>query len=611
MMNSNRVLLNACILLGGIILFGSVSAQEATPGAEWLTYNRSLDGHRFSPLKQITVDNADQLGEVCRVQIDGPASFHAGLIVDDGVIYTDTARQTVALDATTCRLRWKFDYQPEEERCGGSNRGLALLNGRLFRGTCDGRFIALDAATGKLLWKNVIAAPRLGEASSAVPLAWQNMVFMGIAGSESGIRGRVMAYDATTGKELWRFHTIPMGDETGANTWKRKGTAKTGGGGVWGAMSLDVTTGELLVPVGNPWPDIDIGYRPGENLFTDSIVVLDALTGKLKWWYQVSPKDWMDLDLAAAPVIYRADGARDYLVIGGKDGYVTAVDRDTHKKLWRTPVTTIEDIYKKPSREGSRMCPGYAGGVEWNGPALDKKNNNLIVGAVDICFLVTLGDTNYKAGQLNFGGNIEPVGEYTGWVTALDSVSGTVRWKYHAEKPVTAGVTPTAGGVTFTGDLAGNFLVFNSKNGDVLLKKDVGGAMAGGVVTYETGGKQYVAVASGNISRNAFGDVGFPSVVIMTLNPGAPPTALNVATAVAAGGLANGRRLFNQVCASCHGNDGNLIADRKLSDLSKRMSLEETIAIIKNPKDPMPKLWPDLINEQSVMDVARFIRDEL
>lgn len=599
------------IAMVGVFLVSITMAQEASPGAEWLTYNRSLDGHRFSPLKQITVDNADQLGEVCRVQIDGPASFHAGLIVDDGVIYTDTARQTVALDATTCRLRWKYDYQPEEERCGGSNRGLALLNGRLFRGTCDGRLIALDAATGKLIWKNVIAAPRLGEASSAVPLAWQNMVFMGIAGSESGVRGRVMAYDATTGKELWRFHTIPMGDEVGANTWRRKGTAKTGGGGVWGAMSLDVTTGELLVPVGNPWPDIDIGYRPGENLFTDSIVVLDALTGKLKWWYQVSPKDWMDLDLAAAPVIYRADGARDYLVIGGKDGYVTAVDRDSHKKLWRTPVTTIEDIYKQPSREGSRMCPGYAGGVEWNGPALDKLNKNIIVGAVDICFLVTLGDTTYKAGQLNFGGTIESVGEYTGWVTALDSITGAVRWKYHAEKPVVAGVTPTAGGVTFTGDLAGNFLVFNSNNGDVLLKKDIGGAMAGGVVTYEIGGKQYVAVASGNISRNAFGDVGFPSVVIMTLNPAAPATALDVTTAVAASGLANGRRLYNQVCLSCHGNDGDMVADRKLSDLSKRMSMDETIAIIKNPKDPMPKLWPDLIDEQSVSDVARYIREEL
>ena len=609
--NPNRALLTLCVLLAGVLSAGPVLAQEATPGAEWLSYNKGLDGHRYSPLKQITVDNANQLGEVCRVQIDGPASFHAGLIVDDGVIYTDTARQTVALDATTCRLRWKFDYQPEEERCGGSNRGLALLNGRLFRGTCDGRLIALDAATGELIWKNVIAAPRLGESTSAVPLAWQNMVFMGIAGSESGIRGRVMAYDATTGQELWRFHTIPMGGEVGANTWKRKGTAKTGGGGVWGAMTLDVTTGELFVPVGNPWPDIDIGYRPGENLFTDSIVVLDALTGKLKWWYQVSPRDWMDLDLAAAPVIYRAEGARDFLAIGGKDGYVTAVDRDTHKKLWRTPVTTIEDIYKKPSPKGSRMCPGYAGGVEWNGPALDKLNHNLIVGAVDICFMVTLGKTNYKAGQLNFGGAIKPDGPATGWITALDSITGAMRWKYHAEKPVTAGVTPTAGGVTFTGDLAGNFLVFNSNNGDVLLKKDVGGAIAGGVVTYEIAGKQYVAITSGNISRNAFGDVGFPSVVIMTLNPAAPATALNVATAVTASGLANGRRLYNQVCSSCHGNDGNMIADRKLSDLSKRMSLDETIAKIKNPVDPMPKLWPDLINDQSVMDVARFIRKEL
>jgi hypothetical protein len=162
------------------------------------------------------------------VQLDGPTSFHGGLIVNEGVIYTATARETVALDARSCSVLWTYDYTPEEERCGGSTRGVTVHNGRVFRGTCDGRFIALDATTGELLWKNVIAEPDLGESTSAVPLAWQNLVFMGIAGSELGARGRVMAYDAVTGQELWRFHTIPMGDDVGAETWERPGTAKTG-----------------------------------------------------------------------------------------------------------------------------------------------------------------------------------------------------------------------------------------------------------------------------------------------------------------------------------------------------------------------------------------------
>jgi alcohol dehydrogenase (cytochrome c) len=144
-----------------------------------------------------------------------------------------------------------------------------------------------------------------------------------------------MAYDAQTGRELWRFNTIPMGKETGAATWKRPKTAKTGGGGVWGSMSLDVTTGELFVPVGNPWPDIDKAYRPGSNLFTDSIVSLDARTGALQWWHQVTPEDWQDMDLVAAPVLYRDNQARDLLVFAGKDGYVRGIDRDTRACLPR------------------------------------------------------------------------------------------------------------------------------------------------------------------------------------------------------------------------------------------------------------------------------------
>jgi len=236
----------------------------------------------------------------------------------------------------------------------------------------------------------------------------------------------------------------------------------------------------------------------------------------------------------------------------------------------------------------------------------------LITGAVDICFKVTLGEnTVYKPGEANFGGMVEPDGEATGWVTALDSLTGAVRWKYHAEKPVVAGITPTAGGVTFAGDLAGNFLVFDSKSGALLRKDNVGGAMAGGLVTYELGGKQYVAFAAGNISRNAFGDVGVPSVVIMTLNPAAPARSLDATKGSAITGIANGRRLYSQVCASCHGTDGNFVADKKLGDLAKRMDMAAASAFIKNPKAPMPKLYPELINEQSVTDVTRFLFEEL
>ncbi|MGC1457537.1 MAG: PQQ-binding-like beta-propeller repeat protein [Steroidobacteraceae bacterium] len=585
-------------------------AQETSPGSQWLSYNNHLDGQRYSPLKEITPANATQLGEVCRVQIDGPTSLHSDLIVVDGVIFTGTGRETVALNATTCAPLWRFSYTPDDDRNSPSTRGVAVMNGRVFRGTGDDRLIALDAATGKLLWKTIIGTPALGESSAAAPLAWGGVVYMGISGSELGARGRVMAFDALTGRELWRFNTIPMGKEVGANTWLRPGTAKTGGGGVWGAMTLDVAAGELFVPVGNPWPDIDKAYRPGANLFTDSIVVLDARTGALKWWHQATPEDWMDLDMVAPPVVYRIAGGRDYLVFGGKDGYVTAVDRDTHEQLFRVPVTTIQRMPKLPTKEGMRMCPGYAGGVEWNGPAFDRLNHSLVTGAVDACFIVKLGKASYAPAGMNFGGSVEPVGPTTGWITSIDQVTGAVRWKYHAEKPVVAGITPTAGGVTFAGDLGGHLLVFDSRTGAVVNKIQTGGSLAGGLVTYEAGGHQYVAFADGNVSRNAFGALGLPSVVIMALNPKTLAAGSVAGGPAAAPGVAAGRRLYSQVCVACHGPDGNLVPDHSLSAAVARMGKPATIAYIRSPKLPMPKMYPDLLNDQSISDVTDYLYEQ-
>lgn len=605
-----RVLCSACTLASA-----GASAQEPTSSSQWLSYNNRLDGQRYSTLKQITPANASQLGEVCRVQIDGPTAFTAGLVVVDGVIYTNTGNETVALDAATCAVRWKHTYVHEDEERGISNRGLAVMDGRVFRGTGDARLLALDAATGKVLWKNVIGATRVGESASAAPLAWNGVVYMGIGGSELGVRGRVMAYDAQTGRELWRFDTIPMHGEKGSETWKRARSAKTGGGGVWGAMSLDVTTGELFVPVGNPWPDFDPGSRPGDNLFTNSIVVLDARTGALRWWHQVTPADWQDLDLAAAPVLYRDGKIRDVAAFAGKDGFVTAVDRDTRKEIFRTPVTRIENADGRPSPEGTRVCPGPSGGVLWNGPTLDRLNNTLITGSIDSCFVLKQGTAVYSPAEPSFGGTFELVVPSTGWVTALDSETGVVRWKYHSEKPVVAGITPTAGGVTFTGDLAGHLLVFDSKTGALLHKAQTGGALAGGVVTYELGGKQHVAFASGNVSRTAFGALGLPSVVIMALNAGntaAPRPQQTSATAPAGhADIARGKKLYGQICVSCHGPDGDMLANHRLSDLGKRRDATATVAYIKDPKLPMPKMYPDLLNEQNVVDVAAYVLQEL
>ena len=620
----------------GLLAFGSAHAQVGIveTSADWPSYNNHLDGQRFSPLKQITPDNVDKLGEVCRIQVDGPTSFHSDLVLVNGVIYAATGRETVAVDATNCRVRWYHTWTPQDDHFSPSSRGVAVMDGRVFRGTGDGRLLAFDAVTGKILWSDVIGAPRLGENAVAAPLAVNGVVYMGVAGSELGVRGRVMAFDAATGRELWRFNTVPMGSEPGADTWKRPESAKTGGGGIWGAMTMDVASGELFVSVGNPWPDIDKGYRPGDNLYTDSLVVLDARTGALKWWHQLAANDWMDLDLVAPAVLYRDSQVRDIVAIGGKDGFVTAVDRDSHKVLFHTPVTTVGPTPEAATPAGVNSCPGYAGGVEWNGPALDTLNNTLVVGAVDACFKVTLGKTEYSPGAASFGGSVEPYGPTTGWITSVDAATGAVRWKYHAEKPVVAGITPTAGGVTFAGDLAGNLLLFNSKSGALLRQIQTGGSLAGGLITYEIAGRQYVAFADGNVSRNAFGALGQPSIVVMTLSPtlhavslvspGAlAPVPVSVVSgqdttpiggakvSAASAGIANGQRFYQQICSACHGSDGNMVADHKLGTLKARMDHTATVAFIKNPKAPMPKMYPQLLKDRDVTDITAFLEQEI
>src|SRR5207302_3767771 len=354
------------------------------------------------------------------------------------------------------------------------------------------------------------------------PLSVNGDVITGTSGSDVGIEGRILAYDALTGREVWRFTTIPTGKEVGADTWDVRQTAETGGGGTWSTFTLDVIDGELFVPVGSPAPSFAPEYRPGANLFTDSMVVLDAPTGKLKWWYQLEANDGHDLDLAAAPMLYTNSGGRDVAAAAGKDGYVHVVDRLTHQLLFKTPVTTIENEGVKPSEKEMKFCPGGAGGTEWNGPALDPASRTLFVGAVDSCTLIksTLQKRFVKSeGVMLWGATATQATDAppTGWVSALDSDAGKVKWKYHAVAPIVAGVTPTAGGLVLTGDTAGNFLALDSASGRVLYKKDTGGAIAGGVITYAVGGRQYIAFTSGNISRSIFGAVGTPTIVILAL----------------------------------------------------------------------------------------------
>ena len=587
---------------------------DSLPDTHWPAYNNTANGQRYSPLDQISVANVAGLQEVCRIKVDDSGAFQAGLVELDGTIYLTNAHDTLAIDARTCALRWRNVYRPQQQDVFQINRGVAYANGKLFRGTPDARLLAIDASSGKTVWQQQVGDPAQGEFFSSVPAIWQGTLIIGAAGSDWGIRGRVMAYDQNNGHELWRFNTIPRGTDVGAETWQDANSARYGGGGSWTTYTLDMAAGEVFVPVGNPAPDFVPGHRPGDNLFTNSMVVLDARSGALKWWHQTESNDGLDLDLGAAPMLYWNNKGDAMVAFGSKDGHLYAVNRETKKRAFKTAVTTIEKPGKAPTAQGVHSCPGPVGGVEWNGPAYDEKHKQLVVGAVDWCALIKSDAVNFQPGKFLVAGSWVWDDKRSGWITALDPDSGAVRWQYHAAGPVVAGITPTAGGVTFGGDMSGNLVALDSKNGAVLKKIATGGAVAGGIISYALAGKQYVAIDSGNVSRLSFGENGKPSVVIYALADGATTASVTSATTASATGVAasgppdagRGRELFGHNCAACHGATGEGGAGPTLIGIKTRLDQAATVNWIKNPSAKMPRLFPSTLSEQDVLDVAAF-----
>jgi alcohol dehydrogenase (cytochrome c) len=612
-----RRVVAAFSLCGLLAISGRVTAagvsspmlHSADPvGSEWRSYNGTFDGQRYSLLRQINIGNVADLAETCHLQVEKRGTFQSGQIVVDGVLYATTAASTIAMDPTTCAVKWRHEHQRSSDSIWPVNRGVAYYAGRIFRGTDDGHVIALDAETGKELWQNVVGEPRLGDTLTGAPIAWNGLVIVGTAPSELGIRGRIVAFDTVSGREAWHFNTVPSKGEKGAGTWKNDKWREHGGGGSWSTFTIDPGTGELFVPVGNPTPDFSRSDRPGENLFTNSVVVLDANTGRLRWWFQFTPDDGLDHDLAAAPVLFRSSLGEQRLAAAGKDGYLQIIDRRTHGLLSKTPVTTVDPTTQYPTTQGVRACPGITGGVEWNGPAFDPTQMTIVVGAVDWCTIYkTEPGTKWAIGQSNYGGSWSPGSDApTGWITALNADTGAVRWKYHAEAQVVGGITPTAGGITLAGDNAGNFLVFETSTGKLLNQIKTGGSISGGVITYAVDGKQYIAIASGNASRGAFGTAGRPTIIVMALptneSPGAVPRREDAV---------NGRSLYLANCGLCHGADGRNVQGIDLQTVKERKSARQLIDWIKNPVPPMPKVFPepmDADDEADICDIAAYLR---
>jgi alcohol dehydrogenase (cytochrome c) len=505
-------------LVAAVAVGTAVAALHAADTrSDWPSYNRTLTSERYAPLDQINKSNVSRLKQLCVYDLDVDVSFQAGPLVIGRTMYVTADRETLAIDALTCQQKWRV----REEGASPAlrvNRGAAYLDGRLFRGTGDGDLVAYDAVTGTRVWKTRLADPDKGESMPAAPIAWNGMVFIGTAGSERyGVTGRVYAVDAATGKQAWETYTVPTdapqpGNETmqkqARGTWGNAQGVPVTGGGTWTSYTIDPDRGLLYVPVGNPGPDFTTHVRPGDNLYTNSILVLDARTGVYRNHYSLVPADFHDWDLGAAPVVVTTKSGKRVVAGAPKDGLLHVYDLASNKKLYATPITTRLNDTMPLSTTPLRFCPGSSGGTEWNGPAFSPDTNLFYGGTADWCTTLAIDPAQLarKPGQTWTGTDLAAqFGKHdlnwAGWVTAVDADTGQVKWKFRAGAPVLSGITPTKGNVVFAGDMDEHAYAFDAATGAVLWRADLPGAPGGGVVTYMIDNRQAVAFVTGTRSQ--------------------------------------------------------------------------------------------------------------
>jgi alcohol dehydrogenase (cytochrome c) len=511
-----RATVFAAVIL--ICLSYAASAQNT----DWPAYNRTLTSDRYATLDSIDTKNVANLKVICSFDTAQQVSFESGLLEVDGTLFATTEHDTFAIDPNNCKQIWRSheDFASADLKV---NRGLAWFDHRVFRGTADGKVIAYDAKNGKRLWATAIADAAKGESVSAAPIAWNGLVFIGNAGGDNkGVKGRMYALDAKDGHIVWEAYLVPKGSADVArgpapadtrsliaDSWQNSAGFPITGGATWTSYSLDPMSGLLYIPAGNPAPDFNKDVRKGENLFTSSVVVLDAKTGAYQRHFQLVKRDFHDWDVSTPPALFLSRVGHRMLAEAPKDGHLYVIDLTTGKLVYRKPVTTISNVDAPLTVAGTRFCPGSQGGAEWNGAAFDPAENLIFTGEVDWCTTVAMvtqaalsGAPNGKpwSGATSGFGKQDDQKMWAGWMTATDAVSGERKWQFRAPFPLMGGVTPTTGRLVLFGDMGGNFYALDASNGKKLWSKDLGGAIGGGVITYDTGSGQKIAVAAGMTS---------------------------------------------------------------------------------------------------------------
>ncbi len=492
--------------------------QSSVLPRDWASYNRDVAGDRFSPLAQITRANVANLKSVCTYELPEVTSLQTGPLVIAGTMYFTTDTMSYAINARTCAQRWRHSRHSSKSSPLLVNRGFGYLDGRLFRGTYDGHILAMDTTDGRVIWDHVLGPHAPGMSVPMAPIAANGMVFVGNAGGDQvGVTGHVYALDARDGHQIWRFDVVP---DTGSSrdTWPNR-RLPLSGGAFWTSFTYDALQNVLYVPAGNPAPDFDTQLRTGDNLFTNSVIAIDAANGKMLAYNQLVERDSHDWDVDSPPTLITTRAGRVIVASANKDGQLAVLDRSRITRgspvggdmtsgfpvRFRVATTTRFNADAPLSRDSlTRFCPGISGGSEWNGAAYSPHSNLIYVGTVDRCASVQLKRDTLKIpsrGQTWLGNaNPDPLGPSTsssGWLSAIDAETGVVKWTFHAPQPILAGVTPTAGGIVFAADLGGNIYAFDADSGHVLWKTATGQSTGGGIVSYSAGGHQLVGVASG------------------------------------------------------------------------------------------------------------------
>jgi alcohol dehydrogenase (cytochrome c) len=531
-------------LVGSLLLFGGVLSAQVTfdrilhadrEPQNWLTYGGNYSSQRYSQLTQITRDNVKRLGLKWVWQPKYLEKMEMTPLVADAVLYAVQNSEVVAIDAATGRIFWTYRYAvpPQSNAYLMVVKGLGIAGDRVFWATYDGHLIAIDAKTGKEIWHKVVFDYKTGLQFNVAPLVVKDKVILGPATNEFGTNCWVAAFDAKTGDEVWRFKTVAEPGDPGNKTWPGD-SWQHGGAPIWVTGSYDPDTNLTFWGTGNPNPGWNGGPRnPGDNLYADSVVAIDADTGKLKWHYQFTPNDEFDWDSVQVPVLADIEWqgrARKVMLWANRNGFYYTLDRLTGeflvgkafvKQNWNTGFDNGRPVMAagiKPTPEGTLVMPGTQGGTNWYSPSFSPRTGLFYVSAWDNYSTVArYADVPpWQAGQKYTGraparaggAGVRPVAppaqapfrreeEGYGAVRALDPKTGEKRWEFKMVDWTESGILTTASDLLFSGGREGNFFALDARTGEVLWNTNLGGDVASGPISFGVDGRQYVAVSAG------------------------------------------------------------------------------------------------------------------